>query len=65
MWYARARALARGDAATTSEDILEAIRYVDFCYNSSRAPAQIMERLRVRILSHGDAAVRVAIAQYP
>jgi ribosomal 50S subunit-associated protein YjgA (DUF615 family) len=64
MWYARARALARGDSATTREDVCEAIRYVDFCYGYSNAPALLLERLRVRILSHGDAAIRLATAQY-
>ena len=64
MWYARARALARGDSATTSEDVHEAIRYVDFCYGYSRAPALALERMRVRILSHADSAIRLAVAQY-
>ena len=60
----RARVRARGDSATTPEDVCEAIRYVDFCYGYSRAPALLLERMRIRILSHGDAAIRLAIAQY-
>jgi len=65
MWYARARTVARGGSETTLEDILEAIRYVDFCYGFSAAPALLLERVRVRILSHGDAAIRLVLAQYP
>jgi Fe-S-cluster containining protein len=65
MWYARARAVARGDSKTTREDVLEAIRYVDFCYGYSAAPALLIERLRIRVLSHGDTAIRLALAQYP
>jgi Fe-S-cluster containining protein len=64
MWYARARTVARGDSQTTLEDILEAIRYVDFCYGFSAAPALMIERLRIRVLSHGDTAIRLVLAQY-
>ena len=78
MWYARARTVARGssssaagaelrsagDSETTLEDVLEAIRYVDFCYGFSAAPALAIERLRVRALSHGDTAIRLVLAQY-
>lgn len=64
MWYARARTVARGDSQTTLEDVLEAIRCVDFCYGYSAAPALILERLRVRVLSHGDTAIRLVLAQY-
>jgi Fe-S-cluster containining protein len=64
MWYARARAVARDDSETTLEDVLEAIRYVDFCYGYSAAPALILERARVRMLSHGDTAIRLVLGQY-
>ena len=64
MWYARAMALARGAGQVQTEDVIEAIRYVDFCYGFSRAPALIIERLRVRILSSGDKAARLALAQF-
>ena len=64
MWYARALALARGAAELGDEDVIEAIRYVDLSYGSSRAPAQMFERLRVALLSSSDTAVRLAIAQY-
>ena len=37
---------------------------MDFCYGYSAAPALILERLRVRILSHGDTAIRLVLAQY-
>jgi len=65
MWYARAHALARGAAQVEHDDVIEAIRYVDFCYGYSRAPALALERVRVRILSRGDLAVRLALAQFP
>jgi Fe-S-cluster containining protein len=65
MWYARARTVARGGSETTLEDVLEAIRYVDFCYGYSAAPALMIERLRIRVLSHGDTAIRLVLAQYP
>jgi lysine-N-methylase len=64
MWYARARTVARGGSETTLEDVLEAIRYVDFCYGFSAAPALMIERLRVRALSHGDTAIRLVLAQF-
>ena len=64
MWYARARTVARGDSQTTLEDVLEAIRCVDFCYGYSAAPALILERARVRMLSHGDTAIRLVLEQY-
>ena len=64
MWYARARALARNAAQTEAEDIIEAIRYVDFCYGYSRAPAMLLERMRVRILGRHDTAIRLALAQF-
>jgi hypothetical protein len=64
MWYARARTVARAGSETSLEDVLEAIRYVDFCYGFSAAPALMIERLRVRVLSHGDTAIRLALAQY-
>jgi len=53
-----------GDSETTLEDVLEAIRYVDFCYGFSAAPALSIERLRIRALSHGDTAIRLVLAQY-
>ena len=65
MWYARARALSRGAAALETEDVIEAIRYVDFCYGYSAAPAPALERLRVRVLGRGDTAIRLALAQFP
>ena len=64
MWYARAHALARGAQKADVPDVLEAIRYVDFCYGYSSAAALILERMRVRILSRDDAAIRLALAQY-
>jgi len=64
MWYARARALARGAETTNHEDVIESIRYVDFCFGSSPAPGLIIERLRTRILGMGDYPARIALAQY-
>jgi len=64
MWYARAHALARGAGRVESSDVIEAIRYVDFCYGYSSAPALILERLRVRLLGRGDIAARVVLMQY-
>ena len=64
MWYARAYALAQGRNTTEHEDIIEAIRYVDYCYGSSPVPALAIERLRTRILGHEDTAARVALAQF-
>jgi Fe-S-cluster containining protein len=63
LWYARAEAVARGEPQAKLEDVLEAIRCVDFCYGYSAAPAASVERLRVRLLSHGDAAIRLILAQ--
>jgi len=63
LWYARARALARGARAPEHEDVIEAIRYVDFCYGFSPAPGLIVERIRVKLLGHGDAAARLAVDQ--
>ena len=64
MWYARARALARGAEAAGTEDVIEAIRYVDYCYGFSAAPGLIVERLRTKVLARGDTAARVALAQF-
>jgi len=64
MWYARARALALGRKTTNHQDIIEAIRYVDYCYGSSPVPGLFIERLRTRILGNEDAAVRLALQQF-
>jgi hypothetical protein len=37
---------------------------VDFCYGFSAAPALMIERLRLRVLSHGDTTIRLVLAQY-
>lgn len=64
MWYARAHALSRGADRVEDDDVFEAIRYVDFCYGYSSAPALVLERLRVRLLGHGDTAIRATLGQY-
>jgi len=64
MWYARAGALARGAETTQPEDVIEAIRYVDFCYGYSRSPALLQQRVGVRLLSRGDTATRLALSQF-
>ena len=64
MWYARAHALSRGAERVEDEDVFEAIRYVDFCYGYSSAPALILERLRVRLLGREDMAIRATLMQY-
>lgn len=64
LWYARALALARGTKAPEHRDVIEAIRYVDFCYGFSPAPGLIVERIRVKLLGHGDAAMRLAADQF-
>jgi Fe-S-cluster containining protein len=64
LWYARVLALARGEKQVNNDDVVEAIRYVDFCYGYSTAPALIMERLRVQLLSQDDRAIRLVLAQY-
>ncbi len=63
-WYARARALARGGRVTDAEDVIEAIRYVDFCYGASGAAALRTSRSSIRLLSREDIAVRLAVSQY-
>jgi len=64
MWFARARALARGAARFEREDVIEAVRYVDFCYGYSRAPDLLTARISVRTLSRGDLAARLALSQF-
>jgi len=64
MWYARAHAVARGAEQPDGSDVLEAIRYVDYCYGYSSAPALPIERLRVAILSREDIAVRLALNEF-
>ena len=64
LWYARVLALARGDKQVSTDDVIEAVRYVDFCYGYSAAPALILERLRVQLLSQEDRAIRLVLSQY-
>ena len=64
MWYARARSLASGRSVTDYEDIVEAIRYVDYCYGSSPVPGLILERTRTRVLGMEDHALRITLAQF-
>jgi Fe-S-cluster containining protein len=64
LWYARVLALARGDKEVNTDDVVEAIRYVDFCYGYSSAPGLILERLRVQLLSREDLGIRLVLSQY-
>ena len=64
MWYARARALARGAETTNAADVIESIRYVDHGYGASAAPGMMIERVRVKVLRHGATAARVVLPQF-
>jgi hypothetical protein len=64
LWYARAHALALGRSAVTTEDIIESVRYVDFCYGFSAAPGLILERLRTKMLGRDDVAMQAVAAQF-
>lgn len=64
MWYARARAVARGAERPEQEDVAEAIRYVDYCYGYSKAPSLPMERARIAILVRDDKAARLALNEF-
>jgi len=64
MWYARALALARGAETRDTDDLIEAMRYVDFCYGYSPAPALPTSRAAVRTLSRRDLALRLVTSQF-
>ena len=64
MWYARAHAIAQGRRETNHNDLIEAIRYVDYCYGSSPVPNTIFQRLNTRITGFDDSYIRSAIAQF-
>lgn len=64
MWYARAHALVFGRTTTKHEDIIEAIRYVDYCYGSSPVPGLFFQRLCTRIMGFDDSYARAALAQF-
>lgn len=64
MWYARARAVARGAERPDTEDVIEAIRFVDYCYGYSPAPALPIERMRTAILAREDTAICLALNEF-
>lgn len=64
LWYARAHALARGAEETRYEDIVEGIRYVDYCYAWSAVPGQAGRRMLLRLLSGGAMPARVMTSQF-
>lgn len=57
-------ALARAADAATGDDVIEAMRFVDYTYGYSPVPSFPTERLRVRMLGREDAACRIALAQF-
>jgi Fe-S-cluster containining protein len=64
MWHARALALARGNNAVESEDIIESIRYLDFSYGFSAGPGLAIERWRIKMLSRDDIAMRAVVSEF-
>ena len=64
LWHARAHALARGARETEYADIVEGIRYVDYCYAWSAVPGRSGRRRLLRLLSGGAMPARVTTSQF-
>ena len=63
-WFSRVNAHARGAGQAETKDVIEAIRYIDFCYGASATPAFMTSRIAVRLMGHGQTAARLAVSQY-
>jgi lysine-N-methylase len=60
LWYARASTLSRGGRKVETKDVVRAVEHVDFSFGYSPAPRLWTERLRIRLLGHGDTPGRLA-----